>query len=426
MRKHSRITIARIDGVERDKDGFLRCDARLSKTGVFEYQDAAGNTIRELRPDDEVFAPESLGSYMGAAVTRRHPQTFVTPDNHRILSVGTVLSAEPDPPYVRGRIKITDTQTAKEIEEGKWVEISMGYHADIDDGDGETYDAVQRGIVINHAALLKTGEGRLGSDVRVLRLDSNNNAVEIPGGPFKDNDMVKQERLDQAAVTATDEHDDETVRADADDETTEETADAQAPLQAPKADEETEDAGDEPADEEKAEDADDKEPADEPAAEETEEEDADDEEPKFDAESAIKELHGKLDELLARTPKPESDADHDGEKTDTKDDVQAVVDARVAKALRVRAAHAKLCPGVRQDGKSDADLCREALAAVDVDADGQTEDTLVVMAETAAKAKPVQDATPAPTGPSFAERLLGQSITTEPKSFVDRLVKSVS
>jgi hypothetical protein len=46
---------------KRTQQGFLRVNARLSKTGVFNYDQK-----REYRPDEEVFRADSLESLQGA------------------------------------------------------------------------------------------------------------------------------------------------------------------------------------------------------------------------------------------------------------------------------------------------------------------------------------------------------------------------
>ena len=58
---------------KRTPQGFLRVNARLTKSGVFNYE----NT-REYRPDEEVFRADSLESLKGAPVTDLHPSESAT------------------------------------------------------------------------------------------------------------------------------------------------------------------------------------------------------------------------------------------------------------------------------------------------------------------------------------------------------------
>lgn len=99
-------------------DGSLRVPARLTRVGVFDYGDHA-----EARLPEDVFAKPALDSFKGLVLTEGHPN-FVTPEN--------------------------------------WREIAVGHVGD------EHYDAIQRNIVGNHAALGPVDWGRAGPNVRVM------------------------------------------------------------------------------------------------------------------------------------------------------------------------------------------------------------------------------------------------------------------
>ena len=52
----------KLDAIKNDRyqvtpEGFLTCDANVTRAGVFDYKDDRGQTIRELRSPEEVFAP---------------------------------------------------------------------------------------------------------------------------------------------------------------------------------------------------------------------------------------------------------------------------------------------------------------------------------------------------------------------------------
>ncbi len=70
--------------------GFLRVDARLTRTGVFTYSDAEGRTWGELRTDAEVFDEDTLDSFRLAVVTDDHPSGFVTAATVRDVQIGSV------------------------------------------------------------------------------------------------------------------------------------------------------------------------------------------------------------------------------------------------------------------------------------------------------------------------------------------------
>lgn len=170
----TRATSFRIDSTEKMPSGALRVQGKLSKTGVFNYA-FQGETVRELRSDSEVFAPSSLDTLIGAPVTVDHPAAFVGLDNWDHLAVGNVIKVDSEAPYVVGTIQLHDPRAISLVEEGKLVEVSLGYACDpVEHCDGLVADFSQTNIVYNHAALGPSGWGRLGSDVS-LRLDSEGN-----------------------------------------------------------------------------------------------------------------------------------------------------------------------------------------------------------------------------------------------------------
>lgn len=164
-----RIDLAgRLDGKTVQGDGSVRYTARLTRTGVFQYADHA-----ELRTADEVFAPKSLESFKGLTVTDGH-QAFVNSKNWKAVSVGHVGDdVHQDGDFVVASVVINDASMIAKIDDGQRAEISMGYTVNLDatpgvTANGEKYDAVQRDIVGNHAALGPVGWGRAGANVRLL------------------------------------------------------------------------------------------------------------------------------------------------------------------------------------------------------------------------------------------------------------------
>ena len=67
----------RTDGVlaELTPEGFLRCEAMLTRIGVFDYEDAEGNSWGEFRDASEVFAGDSLDSFR---MTKNHDKDAST------------------------------------------------------------------------------------------------------------------------------------------------------------------------------------------------------------------------------------------------------------------------------------------------------------------------------------------------------------
>lgn len=183
--------LGRLDGKARTPQGGLRVSANLTRTGIFLYRDAKGNTIREYRPADEVFKADSLETLKLAPVTVGHPAAVRT-DNFKEVNVGVVAeNVRPNGIFVSSDVLLQDKGTIDRADAGELVELSCGYEVDIDRTPGETpegerYDAIQRNIRYNHVALGPANWGRAGSSVRIhldaaddgaLRLDDAGNVL---------------------------------------------------------------------------------------------------------------------------------------------------------------------------------------------------------------------------------------------------------
>ena len=166
---------ASVAGTRRTNDGYLVAEVRTARTGIQEY---AGwevgrpdqDVVRVYRPEAEVFAKDSLGSYAHRPVTNDHPDEAVTADNWRNYAVGQIGDEiARDGEFVRVPLIVMDAAAIKAVEDGK-RELSAGYTCDLafEDGvtpDGEPYDAIQKDIKINHVAIVKNG--RAGSQARI-------------------------------------------------------------------------------------------------------------------------------------------------------------------------------------------------------------------------------------------------------------------
>ena|SRR3989338_3008719 len=163
--------IGSTQALETTPQGFVRVDARLTRTGIFTYHND-GKVTRELRLPEEVFRCDSLKSIAGAPVTDLHPDSFVNPENAKELAVGFAgeeIKADGD--FVTAKLTITDAAAIEGLKEGSRKEISLGYTCEVEDSpgvhNGEPYDAIQRNIVVNHIALGPKGWGRAGPEVSV-------------------------------------------------------------------------------------------------------------------------------------------------------------------------------------------------------------------------------------------------------------------
>lgn len=157
--------------------GGLAIPAYVTRAGIFDYEQEDGSIIREYRPPEEVFAPESLATLPNAPLCNEHPSVPVDTRNYARLAVGHVEngSVKQDENRVAARLIFQDERTIKDIRRGK-RELSCGYNCDVDETSGISaegrYDRIQRNIRYNHVALVP--DGRAGPTVR-LRLDSKGN-----------------------------------------------------------------------------------------------------------------------------------------------------------------------------------------------------------------------------------------------------------
>lgn len=156
--------------------GFVRLPAYFTRTGIFEYVRNDGKIVREYRPPEQVFHPESIASLSSAPVTDMH-QGMVTPENAKALTVGIVGErVDQNGKYLSGSVLIMDAAMISAVNSAKRREISCGYRCKIQNTpgevDGQRYDCIQTDIRYNHVALGPMDWGRAGGDV-ALRLDSD-------------------------------------------------------------------------------------------------------------------------------------------------------------------------------------------------------------------------------------------------------------
>lgn len=151
--------------------GLLCKDAVLARTGEQEYgpyetpiEPGAFDRVIIERPEDEVFAPETVASAEWAPVVNDHPlgpygdRLDVNAENWRDLACGWVINPHRgsglDSDLLLGDLLIPRQDAIDAIDAGK-RELSCGYDADYEEiapGRG-----VQRNIRINHVALVDRG-----------------------------------------------------------------------------------------------------------------------------------------------------------------------------------------------------------------------------------------------------------------------------
>lgn len=167
---------------EETPDGFLRVKARPLKEGVLSY---ARHELSELPPEldgidpivmlvgmDALSSGETLRSLEAARVTAPE-HIWVTPDNAAEVSKGSAAGAASiSGPYQEIDLVVTDEDTINRIKARELGELSGGYHAESvyapGEWNGQPYHLKQTQIVYNHIAILHPGEGRGGSDIRII------------------------------------------------------------------------------------------------------------------------------------------------------------------------------------------------------------------------------------------------------------------
>ncbi len=172
------LTDVRLDAAS----GFMRGKAYATKPGVVSYRRPDGSTRRELRPPAEVLKPESMATLRSVPIVNGHPkEKLLTPETVKVLTVGWTgsdVSADPQTGIVTVDAVIADAAAIRDAQAGK-LGLSCGYQMDLDptpgEFNGERYDAIQTNIRYNHVAM--TGAPRLGSDMRFVRLDSNDDLI---------------------------------------------------------------------------------------------------------------------------------------------------------------------------------------------------------------------------------------------------------
>lgn len=187
-----------LDAPRRDSTGNMVASVLCARTGL---QDYAGFEVGRpemarvvvYRPAEEVFHRDSMRSFAGAPVTIEHPTEQVTPANWKDHAVGEVASDEivKDGEAIRVPFLLRDAVAIDAVLAGK-REISMGYDCSLDwtpgtTADGKTYDAVQRGIRINHLAIVDRARGgptlRIGDQEKpTMKIKIGDAEVEVTDG----------------------------------------------------------------------------------------------------------------------------------------------------------------------------------------------------------------------------------------------------
>ena len=148
----------------REPEGYLLClNVPVARTGTQEYLPeelglpGGGGTIPVYRPEEEVFAPETVASFEGMPVTNDHPPDGVDIENIRRLQMGHAHNVRrgtgEEEDLLLADLIITDPRLIDAILEGK-REISCGYTYELAKENGQY---IQRKIRGNHIAVVDAG-----------------------------------------------------------------------------------------------------------------------------------------------------------------------------------------------------------------------------------------------------------------------------
>ena len=209
-----------LDAPKRTKDGFMAVRAKAARAGVYDYAafevggDAHGfkatDTIKVYRPADEVFAPDSVASFIAKPITNDHPAQPVTADNWKQHARGVNMGALRDGEYLAFDLVMMDAALIADIDSGK-RELSNGYSCQLDwtagtAPDGQAYDAIQRNIRGNHIAVVD--KGRAGPDCKIKDSNGGNNFAACDANPLAISGLSEGFKmkitLDGVSVTLTD------------------------------------------------------------------------------------------------------------------------------------------------------------------------------------------------------------------------------
>lgn len=169
-----RVSLADAD-VRMTNDKYLTAMPRVARTGIQLYRGSEVGMndkaiVRVYRPEDQVFDKDSLSTFAHKPVTDDHPKELVDASNWKKYAIGTMGGGVArDGEFIRVDLAVMDGAAIQKIKDGK-AELSVGYTCEVVHGagttpTGEAYDAMQSNIRVNHLALVDTARG--GSLLRI-------------------------------------------------------------------------------------------------------------------------------------------------------------------------------------------------------------------------------------------------------------------
>ena len=193
MGKVYRVDIGEFRTPTLTKEGYLKADGLATRKGIFEYVMMDGSIRKELKDPNEVFNRQAMDSLSEVPITNDHPPVMLDSSNVRGYSVGfTGKEVTNDGHFVKVGLTIMDAATVNNMLIDGKVELSAGYHVDLDETpgvfEGQSYDAVQRNIQYNHLAIVD--RGRAGHEARV-RLHGQDSGCMIAARATNDDTVTE-------------------------------------------------------------------------------------------------------------------------------------------------------------------------------------------------------------------------------------------
>ena len=157
---------APISGTRKTSDGYLACEARISKSG--NIQTYAGYevgrpdlpSVRLFRPESAVFDKASMASASHKPVTMGHPAGQVDAASWKATAVGwTGGDVARDGDFLKIPLMLADAAAIRAVEAGTRA-LSAGYDATISwvpgvSPSGEPFDGQMTAITLNHCAIVE-------------------------------------------------------------------------------------------------------------------------------------------------------------------------------------------------------------------------------------------------------------------------------
>jgi hypothetical protein len=206
-----RVTVAQLyDQIEIDdgakvaftKDGFLKAQPRIARTGIQLYGgDEVGvamDVVRVYRPERAVFDNATIKTYTHLPTTLEHPSEPVTAANWKDHATGeTGDEVLRDGGTVRVPMMLRDAKAIAAWKDGSKKQLSVGYTCDlkwqsgvIPAGQpcaGERYDAIQDNIRANHLAQCAAARG---GPILTIGDTKENNMTSVMGASLLKTVMV--------------------------------------------------------------------------------------------------------------------------------------------------------------------------------------------------------------------------------------------